>query len=94
MTKYCATCGHTVDRHRMALFGKAGTSCAAPLGHGAICPCGRWSPPPPPKPKLCAFCGGPLGVGGAEGRCAGCSAKTKEETTKQPQAPATSAEGD
>ena len=78
--RYCHTCGHTNDRHKVRVFGKTGTSCEAPLGHGTTCPCKQWSPPLPPKPVTCTFCGKPLGVGGVEGRCADCVAKIQKET--------------
>jgi len=48
--RYCRTCGHTNDRHKIRVFGKTGTSCEAPLEHGTTCPCKQWSSPLPPKP--------------------------------------------
>ena len=43
-TRYCRTCGHVLDRHRTRVYGKKGTACEAPLGHGAVCPCREWNP--------------------------------------------------
>ena len=36
--EYCATCGHTRDRHSVANLGH-GAPCGAPLGQGRTCTC-------------------------------------------------------